>query len=198
MPVAEVHGKCAVVLGQRPKSESEVQGCGTIRLSHGVIAPNRVPCCKVRGCRPKLASERSTLDNFLLPSRCAFADPAVHTFLVVGSYDGQQPQQQQQGQAGASGSGSGSPKVGPPPARLPVPPGAAAAAAAPGAAGVARTEQAEQPAGDDDDDDAVPSEVLKLPTMDIFAGCGGLSEGFHQVGGWVGGGVANGDRPFQT
>lgn len=33
-----------------------------------------------------------------------------------------------------------------------------------------------------------PMSNVALATMDIFAGCGGLSEGFHQVGG-VGGGA---------
>ncbi|KAG2433346.1 hypothetical protein HXX76_008410 [Chlamydomonas incerta] len=127
VPVAEVHGKCAVVLGARPKK------------------------------------------------------PALHTYLVVGSYDPQQHKPTSAGGSssaggGAGGSGADSPKVGPPPASLPVPPGAAAAAVAPAA------EEAQDEGEEEAEEEAVLAEALRLPTMDIFAGCGGLSEGFHQAG----------------
>ncbi|KAG2449363.1 hypothetical protein HYH02_005516 [Chlamydomonas schloesseri] len=125
VPVAEVHGTCAVVLGQRPKK------------------------------------------------------PAVHTYVVVGTYDPSQQQQQQQ--PGKGGSGPGSPKVGPPPARLPVPPGASVPAAA-GKEREPHPQQPQQPEQEEEEEDAALAESLRLATMDIFAGCGGLSEGFHQAG----------------
>ncbi len=104
--------------------------------------------------------------------------------MVVGCYDPSRPKQH-----------------GPPPASLALPysgreDGKAAAAAAPaksakdqrpasgkqqqgkqGGGGAGSSTSVAKKAGEGGDE----SKVAPLPTMDIFAGCGGLSEGFHQV-----------------
>ncbi|KXZ43940.1 hypothetical protein GPECTOR_77g36 [Gonium pectorale] len=115
------------------------------------------------------------------------SSPRVDTFQVVGTYDPR----------------VSPPATGPPPASLELPaqPAAAATAAAvPAAKGrksgggsktadataAAAAAAAQQPVAtaeaEEGEDDGAVSELFKLPSMDIFAGCGGLSEGFHQAG----------------
>ncbi|PNH03379.1 DNA (cytosine-5)-methyltransferase 1, partial [Tetrabaena socialis] len=107
--------------------------------------------------------------------------PLVDTFVVVGSFNPLQPS-----------------KTGPPPQTLALPQApAATASAAGGAAANGRKAGPKQAAAkaqapssgtgggedaEDEEEEEGELDLLKLPTMDIFAGCGGLSEGMHQAG----------------
>nr|ABD64771.1 Met1 [Volvox carteri f. nagariensis] len=100
-------------------------------------------------------------------------NPVLDTFQVVGSYDPRQP--------GAT--------PGPPPARLPTPPLPAPRQQQYGIGAKVNGGRAREEDGRGDGEEDVEAAVhedggegIQLDTLDIFAGCGGLSEGMHQAG----------------
>ncbi|GFR46091.1 hypothetical protein Agub_g7558 [Astrephomene gubernaculifera] len=91
-------------------------------------------------------------------------NPVLDTFLVVGSYDPTDPR-----------------VTGPPPATLDPP--ATAAGQQPKQQQQEENKAEEGPLEEEEEvEEEGGAEALMLPTMDIFAGCGGLSEGMHQAG----------------
>ncbi|KAG2494496.1 hypothetical protein HYH03_007265 [Edaphochlamys debaryana] len=132
LPVAEVYGKCAVLVG-RPRPSSPVLDTFVVVGSHNPAKPH--PAC--------LGPAPTSLDLPVAPPPAAPKAGAKGGAKAAAAKASDRAANERE-QAAANG-------------------GAGAKAAA----------------GEEEGADAA---VEKLTTMDIFAGCGGLSEGMHQAG----------------